>query len=169
MEIVVGYLLKVLLLLHVPYIHHVLLLMELQHPNVPFGEQLVYLMEFPVSQNLLVNYIIHKLLVLMQELMEYASMLFQQAQIQLDTVDYNCAQMLQQQPLQVLLHILDVSVLLQLHLVQHLKQDVFHKALVDRMVFRQVVLWEQMEYAFGQQQWLMKQQQLQLAPKVFVD
>lgn len=99
-------------------------------------------MEFPVCQNLLVNHITLKLLVVMQELMEYVSMLFQLAQKQKDTVDYKYAQMLQHLLLQVSLYILDVLLFLQLHLAQQPEQDVFHIALVDLIMWRLVVFLE---------------------------
>ena len=80
MEIVDGYQLLELPLLNVLYIPHVAWPKELQQHNVYFGDQLVFQMELLALPRQHAHHTLLKSLVEMQELMEHAFMLPQQAQ-----------------------------------------------------------------------------------------
>ena len=80
MEIVDGYQLLELLLLNVLYILHVLLQQVPQQHNVYFGDQLAFQMELLALQRQHAHHTPLKLVVVMQELMEHASMLLQLVQ-----------------------------------------------------------------------------------------
>ena len=80
MEIVDGYQPLELLLLNALYIQHALLQQEPQQHNVYSGDQLAFQMELLASQRQHAHHTPLKLVVVMQELMEHASMLHQLVQ-----------------------------------------------------------------------------------------
>ena len=169
MEIVDGYQLLELLLLNVLYILHVLLHKEPPQHNAYFGDQLVFQMELLASQRQHAHHTILKLVVVMQELMEHASMLPRLVQQQQELADYNYVLMrLLQQP-QVFQLMLDVSDFLLQHLAQHLELDVSHNLLVDHTQSKLVVFKEQMEFVSGLQQQRMQQPPHQLQHQAFAD
>ena len=169
MEIADGYQLLELPLLNVLYTLHVLLLQEPQQHNAYFGDQLVFQMELLALPRQHAHHTLLKSLVEMQELMEHAFMLPQQAQPLLELADYNYVQMLLLQQRQVFQLTLDVSDSQPPHHAQLLEQPVFRNQLVDPTLSSLVVFKEQMEFASGQQQQQLLQPLRQLQHQVFAD
>lgn len=169
MEIADGYQLLELPLLNVLYTQHALLLQELQQHNVYFGDQLVFQMELLALLEQHAHHTLLKLVAEMQELMEHAFMLPQQAQPLLELADYNYVQMLLLQQPQVFQLTLDVLDSQPPHHAPHQEQPAFHNQLVDPTLSSLVVFKEQMEFASGQQQQQLLQPLRQLQHQVFAD
>ena len=169
MEIVDGYQPLELLLPYALYLQHVLLPKEPQQHNVYFGDKPAFQTELLASQRQHALHTILKLVAVMAEPMELASMLPQLVQQQQELADCNYVQTLLLQQQQVFQLTLDVSDLQQTHLAQHLELDVFHNLPVDPIQSKLAAFKELMEFASGPQQQQMRQQPHQLQHQVFAD
>ena len=169
MEIVDGYQPLELPLLNVLYTHHAPLPKELQQHNVYFGDQLVFQTEHHALPRPHAHHIQLKSDALMQELMEHASMLPQQAQPQQELADYNYVPMPQPPQQQVSQLTPDALDSQQPQHAQLQEQAVFHKVPVDHTQSKQDVFKELMEFVSGPQQQQLQQQQHQLAHQAFAD
>ena len=169
MEIVDGYQLLELLMPNALYLHIVLQLKELLLHNAYFGDPIAFQTELLALLRQHAHHILLRLVVQMQEQMEYATMLLLQVQKLQEFADYNNVLMqLLKQP-QVYPLTLDVSHILLQHLVQHQVLDVFLYLNVDHIQSKLDVFKELMAYAFGQYQKQLLQQQLQLQQQVFAE